>query len=450
MIFSFASPSICVIDDEPKDYMPILDALNGLYLSCIHIRGTSSEQLPLQPFRGVRLVFTDLHLTGSSGKDAASHTANIFRKVISAETAPVVVVIWSKYANEHVVDSDLPPDDQETESQLFKRTLLEAENKYEGRLIFIEMAKPKSSDRPADWIGVLKSQIEQTLQGQEAIHALWAWESLVKEAGQSVSEELTSLARPHGMSVGEGLKRAMQLVVKAQSEGGVSTETAPKYLASVFAQLLMDKIEHSNVEAAFSCHGAWLCAQVAGTGTPATFAPQMNALLLTAATQNNSTPFLPGTIYKIAKHEKFKELFGVECIEFMTELYKKDAHLAFPEWLKIAEPVLLEISTACDIDQGDRLNALLVAGLILPVAARFNAKTGGAFEVLPNFALRWPKDGFSAQDSFLMFCNRYKVTLPSAAVPADLKPWFRLRELPAAALRNWHASHSSRVGYVSL
>ncbi|WNV03464.1 hypothetical protein RP726_13495 [Candidatus Methylospira mobilis] len=450
MIFSLASPSICVIDDEPADYESILNALNGLYLSCIHIRGTSIDQLPPQPFRGVRLVFTDLHLTGSSGKDAASHTANIFRKVISAETAPVVVVIWSKYANEQVVDSNLPPDDQETESQLFKRTLLEAENKYEGRLIFIEMAKPKSSDRPADWIGVLKNQIEQTLQGQEAIQALWAWENLVKEAGQSVSEELTSLARTHGMSVGDGLKRAMQLVVKAQSEGGVSTETAPKYLASVFAQLLMDKIEHSNVEAFFSCHGGWLCAQVADTKTPATFAPQMNAVLLTAATQNNSTPFLPGTIYKLAKREKFKELFGVECEKFMSELYKKDSPLRLSDWLEIAKPVVLEISTACDIDQGVRLNALLVAGLILPVAARVNAKTGGAFEVLPNFALRWPTNGFSAQDSFLMFCNRYKVTLPSAAMPPELQHWFRLRELPTAALRNWHASHSSRVGYVSL
>lgn len=451
MITSLASPTVCVIDEDPKDYRPILDALNGLYLSCVHIRGDSIEQLPKQPFRGLRLVFTDLHLTGSSGKDAASHTANVFQKVVSADTAPVVVVIWSKYANERIANLDLPPEDQETEAQLFKRTLLEAEKKYEGRLLFIEMSKPTPSDRAEDWVGELKEQIEEMLQGQEAIHALWTWEALVREAGQSVSEGLTSLVQPYGMAVGDGLKKAMQLVVKAQCEGALSAEMAPKHLSTVLAQLLMDQIEHSNGETALSHHGTWLGAQVDGVDTLIAFAPQMNGLLLTAATQNNSTPFLPGTIYRVCKHEKFKELFGVECFEFMTELYKKDnSHLSWQEWLKMAEPVLVEISSACDIDQEDRLNALLMAGLILPDTARFNAKTGGAFEVLPNFTLRWPMDEFDAQDSFLIFCSRYKVTTLSTAVPAELKPWFRLRELPTASLRNWHAGHASRVGYVSL
>ncbi len=100
MIAQIASPSVCVIDDEPDDYNSILNALNELYISAVWIQGTSLEQLPPKPFTRLQLVFLDLHLTNSLGKDAASHTANVFRNVVSADTAPIVVVIWSKYADD--------------------------------------------------------------------------------------------------------------------------------------------------------------------------------------------------------------------------------------------------------------------------------------------------------------------------------------------------------------
>jgi hypothetical protein len=89
MIAQLASPSVCVIDDQKEDYEPILAALNGLYVSGVHLLGTIAS-LPPQPFRRLQLVFVDLHLSGTVGKDAASYTANFFTKVVSADTAPIV------------------------------------------------------------------------------------------------------------------------------------------------------------------------------------------------------------------------------------------------------------------------------------------------------------------------------------------------------------------------
>lgn len=114
MISQLASPSVCVIDDETADYAPILAALNGLYVSSIHLLGTL-DSLPPEPFRRLQLVFLDLHLSGTIGKDAASYTANFFRKVVSVNTAPVMIIIWSKYADDKVDAADVPPEDQETE-----------------------------------------------------------------------------------------------------------------------------------------------------------------------------------------------------------------------------------------------------------------------------------------------------------------------------------------------
>ncbi|QAU37137.1 hypothetical protein [Bradyrhizobium guangdongense] len=183
MISRLSNPSICVIDDEEDDYRPILDALNGLYVSCVHLKGDAAG-LPSKPFQSLRLVFLDLHLTGSVGRTGASHTANVFRKVVSSETAPIVVVIWSKFARDTLGQEDVPPEDQETEADLFKRFLIEAEPAYKERLIFIEMKKPKQNARPGrrDWTQRLKTQIKKTLKGQSAVDALWAWELLCRSA----------------------------------------------------------------------------------------------------------------------------------------------------------------------------------------------------------------------------------------------------------------------------
>jgi hypothetical protein len=92
-----SSPSVCVIDDEAEEYQPILNALLKLGIGCVHVHGDAASPLPPKPFRGLRIVFTDLYLSSASGKTAASHTANVFRKVVSADTAPILVVIWSKH-----------------------------------------------------------------------------------------------------------------------------------------------------------------------------------------------------------------------------------------------------------------------------------------------------------------------------------------------------------------
>ena len=144
MISEFASPSVCVVDDERRDYVPLLAALNRLYVSCLHFKGDDLAQLPADPFPGVRLVFQDLHLAGHTGKTAAAHAANVFRRLVSPDTAPVVVVIWSKYAGDAVPGGG----DEETEAKLFVETLEEAEPRYKGRLLYLDMVKPMHQKRP--------------------------------------------------------------------------------------------------------------------------------------------------------------------------------------------------------------------------------------------------------------------------------------------------------------
>lgn len=466
MIPRLASPSVCVIDDEAPDYQPILDALLKLGIACVHVQGDSASPLPPQPFGGLRIVFTDLYLSGSHGKTAAAHTANVFKKVVSAHTAPVLVVIWSKHTDERDGDTELPPEDQPTAADLFKNAVLEAEPLFRERLIFTEMAKPKKGlDRPDDtsaWITTLQADIEKKLQEFPACDLIWSWESLVREAGISISEELTALAlQPSSSENGvEGVKPPLDDQLKlvfrqlAKEQGGPdsSESSAPRHLAAVLAQSLADELEHSEGMVELARHGAWLCDH---KGLPKTvpFASQLNGILLTSATTTGGRPFVPGTVYRLSDLGKFKDVFGVSAGELTFSAYQgleKDNPWTHKEWKAHVVHVVVEISPVCDFHQGTRRQALLVAGLLVPAAGRKNAKRGDAFESLPTFNLRWPVDGNDEADVFLTFCCRYKLTLNHTKEPEWLVPWFRLRELPTAFLRNWHASHSARVGYVSL
>ncbi len=457
MIPYLPSPSVCVIDDEEQDYRPILDALLNLGLGCVHVRGNTGSPLPPRPFRGLQIIFVDLHLSGQTGKAAAAHTANVFLRVVSPETAPLLVVIWSKYANDPGGNVDLPPEDQPTEADLFKEAIRGAEPRFVNRLIFTEMPKPKAPDRPAleTWIETLKTDIQRALEGYDACDVLWTWEALVRDAGITLCEELTNLALGEvtpgtGPSFDERLKLILRLLAREQGGPDCSATTAPRHVATVLGHSLIDQMEHSVDLDTLSRHGVWM----ADGRLPATtdYSSKLNGLLLTAAAQAGGPPFIPGTIYRLSQLEKFKEVFGADFGELSFYCYnnlKEKSVWAKDKWMHEVKHVFIELSPACDFHQSTRRQALLVAGLLVPSEGRPHAKRGDATETLPIFSLRWPTEGFCEQDAFLIFCSRYKMTLPHGREPDWLVPWFRLRELPTASLRNWHSGHSSRIGYVS-
>jgi hypothetical protein len=455
MISHLASPSVCVIDEDPADYTPILAALNGLFVSCVHILGNDLEMLPNQPFQCIRLVFLDLHLSSGFGKVTASHTANVFMRVVSSNTAPVLVVIWSKYAADAVVEEGVPPEDQETEAKLFQRMLLEAEPKYKGRLIFVEMVKPKRQDQPGDWADVLKSEIAATLSNQAAVDLLWRWDKLVKEATVGVGAGLTSLAQvsasQSGAELKDSLAEIMQRLAKAQGGGDYSPQTAARHLGALLAQLLVDHLQQLEQPNMFSPHGDWLGVAPTGLGVHG-LSGQINGLLLTVGISANAIRFIPGTIYRANDDAKFTQLFGKDFSSLVRFCCDKTPPSPIPDaWLAAAKPILIELSPECDVAQGHRSSAMFVGGIILPATIAANKiKKAESLSALPPFYLRQAMPDYQAQDSVVIFCHRYKATIPVNTPAEWIEPWVRLRELPTASLRNLHAGQSSRVGYVSM
>jgi hypothetical protein len=218
---------------------------------------------------------------------------------------------------------------------------------------------------------------------------------------------------------------------------------------TVLTQLLVDQLDHVDAQT-LSAHGEWLAGAAAAAAVDG-FAARMNGLLLTAALQPDSSPFLPGTVYRVIDNTKFPASFGGEVSSMLGQCCDRGPESnKRKEWLQEARAVLIEISPACDVAQKSRVNALLIGGVIIPSRLANAKKTGDAFASLPTLFLRWAAVDFPEQDASLVFCLRYKLAVPVAAKLDWIEPWFRLREMPTASVRALHSGHSARIGYVTM
>jgi hypothetical protein len=225
-------------------------------------------------------------------------------------------------------------------------------------------------------------------------------------------------------------------VLAQKRNGGLTFKVKPRQL------------EHPGGVASVAAHGDWLSQTPPGV-VSANFPAQMNGFLLTSDIRPEAGIYVPGTVYWIKDSSKFPSAFGKE-VDDLLAMWTPQASTKWADWKRDAMPVLIELSPICDLAQGNRVNSLLVGGVVAP--ASYSVKKGGdAFgEIAAKFHLRWPLGGFAAGDVVLGYCHRFKTTLPAGQLADWLEAWFRLRDLPLAAIRNANAAHSARVGYVSL
>lgn len=450
MITSLFSPAVCVIDDEKDDYEPIITALKALNIGWTHNLGNDLAKLPTEPLDGLKVVILDLNLRGADPRTSIAHTVKVFQSFVPLDTTPLVVVVWSKYAQKKSdEDPSVPPDDQPTLKDSFINTLLETEPKFKDKILFVVMPKPNRTDRPSTdvFIDELKKGIETCIEQYPAFGYLLSWESVLKKTGENVCKDITEIsAKTNPGYLHDSMTTILRALANEQGGPECTPITAHQHLSNVLTQIVIDKLECDNAIDELSAHGKWL-AEKGKVGQDVSL--QINAMINTAELLSPVKPFVPGTVYRFNDLAGFKELFGVDPGELMEKCYKGKEG-AKKAWWEKAKPILLEISPACDFAQNNRKNALLIGGFILPLSQIKNTHDRDAFHILTPFTLRWPTDDFKEKEVFLVFCSRYKTTRPISIMPDWLIPWFRLRDLPTASIRNWHSSQAARIGYFSL
>jgi hypothetical protein len=436
---------VCIIDDEPDEYLNLIHALSRIGLGCLHIDGTREEDLPKSPLSGFRLVFLDMQL-GTTGDEVqiTAHTANVFNRVISQEGGPVLVVIWTKH--NHFVEA-------------FKARLFEKWPGYLGRLVFTRMDKPspKSEIDPLK----LEATISQQLEKNYPLDLVWQWEQSVHDAATDTTSALAQLAvKRAGVKsaddeptmadkVRAAFRFLLRVMLDASAGRNAREESALRDLLSGLATLHADRLEHNSCEGVVS--SASLLLKDKKPEPDATECAAINAMLLVAPVDADVTSLCPGSLFTFTDAEAFKKHFGQEWLKIAEKAFLVAKPEELSEILKVCPPVLVEVSADCDYAQRKRPIARILTGMLVP--AELASKLGGDKKINGAAYLR---HGITLTlqnpqgDWLPIYVSQFTFSISPSTVPGFLIPIGRLRSGPLTELRHWLAAHSTRPGYLSV
>ncbi len=447
------STQVCIIDDEPREYRRLLCVLNELRIGSILIRGDRIEELPAKPFPNLRLVFLDMHLGTHGGMDHRSvtaQTAAVFARVVSPESAPIVVIIWTKYSD--LADS-------------FRTSLYQACPDFCGRLFLVRLDKPQPPARID--VTKLRTDIERELALLAPVSLLWNWDSLVQRAASCVTTELCRLAALQSdvsQSDNESQERAKMLsalnsivhfLVKAEAGKSLTEEAAASAFLSILAPLHHDKLENLVPEPELPAAALVLNPGPQHSKPKAEVLVALNTMLLTGICSAPSDAFRPGTLYHVENGDDFESATGVSVVRSVREFCQKQllepaSEAKFSTWAASCRAVLLEVSPSCDFAQGKRPIMRLVAGLLVPRGSINQLKTRkeegySALRCLD--FIRVP--ALNAEtDWMLVFSSALVFSLAAGRPCPFLNAIARLKEPVLADLRNWLSHQGSRPGYL--
>jgi len=221
--------SIIIIDDDPKQALPIIKALSKKGIAVTYYNGITKEELPDKPVQNIRLAFVDLQLlaTDNDGHTIATRIVNILKKIIVANNGPYVLLIWSLKSNQYA--KALKEEINKPENGIIPTCIVELEKskcinkktiQENGTLVEFRDCVLKSIDKSFDkedlkiisdtieqqWIvnehdefevkddaiEVIEQSIETELKKAGVFHLFVIWENLMKESGSCVVSDLCS------------------------------------------------------------------------------------------------------------------------------------------------------------------------------------------------------------------------------------------------------------------
>jgi hypothetical protein len=462
---------VVLIDDEPEEVLPVLEALGRLSVGCTYLPGDRQEDLPRKPLHGIRLVVLDMHLGAAvPGGDQAKTTATVFHRVVSPDHGPLVVLLWSKH-----------PEDLAK----FREALFVLEPKFKSILLVSDLEKPPSMT-PGEGKRLVR-KMRKLAKEWIPMNLLWEWEQLAHDAASATTglvaghvTESVAIDAADDDNVRKckwlaRLKVILRQLATAAGGQAAKQKTAHSDLLETFLALHTDRVEHGSKQFAKVEIGD-LFADPPGKITPG-HAAKLNAMLLIAPPGAETGELRPGDVYlwgpKPEREVLFKrtginvrrlaeEIIGsfekdVQCKKHMQDAVAKNATPAARRLaearasrrkstlLKKCRPLLAELTPTCDFSQQTRCVVRLAGGVLVPgeMAGMIKKKNSlKQFEavVIPGKTGVWTP----------VFCARFHFSLPKSKKLAKTRPDFRLRGPVLVDLRNWYSAQSARSGYLSV
>jgi len=462
---------VAVIDDESAEAMPLIQALGRLGIGCVHIPGDRVEHLPEKPLTGIRVVFLDMQLgTTGTPRQIAGQAANVFSRVISPDSTPTLLVLWTKHRD--YLDE-------------FQLAIARIDPRYRYGLFITAIDKPPLAT--AINIDEVLKHIRNVVDGYFPLSALWAWEQMSHDATTNTSSAISSIV---AQRVGDGhpddndvtrttnwleaLRHIYRGLVQAAAGKSAAPETAYADFLLAMCEIHQDRL-NSQVIAGDSVDLAGIFVQN-WPGLSEAEQVTLNTMFLTVQLRDGDSVVRPGNVYgrdAIASDGCPFRLCGIEPGFFAAELlrYTKDpdyekadkevsklagrndlfgqAHAKLrrakrrKELLVQCIPVLIEVTPTCDYAQRNCIVARFVGGLLVPDSLKKLIVDKGSSRKIEQINLPGRVGTWS-----MVISARLPFSIPDAQNSVKVNPLFRLRASLLLDVQSWILSQGARPGYL--
>ena len=468
---------VVLIDDEPKEAMPMIQALGRLGIGCIHVTGVKEKDLPKKPYSGIRLAFVDMDLDVGGGniKAVVAKTVNVFKHVVSEDSSPCLIVAWTKHAD--YVDE-----------------FVQALEKEMPRLVpclLLRMDKPANASRLT--VKKTLTDVKRFLDTNWPVNVLWAWEQAAHDAVTATTSIVSEIAAnevaakpPAGTLVNKqkewkaSLQNALRVLAQASGGQAITKHSVAACLLEALNTLHLDAIERGG-KPFEGCNTHKLL-----SGDLPKLSPQsviaLNTRLRTAGPDARDPRPHPGDVYLVSCARRDAQPIpgvhvapramvadfaprwtkdkGYESARRRLEQLKDpgagatEIEIAEKALVKMADDLaarcrcaLVEVTPACDFAQEKSRMLRFVGGLLIPsgLSGVFNPDHRIFLRDLNELRLAEP------EGSWRLVLNGHFVF--SCVIPprnSKAKPTFRLRQGVVADIQHWLSSHSSRPGVLAI
>ncbi|MDM8552834.1 hypothetical protein QUF72_22325 [Desulfobacterales bacterium HSG2] len=346
---------VVIIDDKFEDTKPLMEVLGKENIPYLYYNG-NLEELPENPFTGIRFVFLDIELEGMSGqnkKTKASGSVGRLGKIISKDNGPYVIIAWTKHSEilplieENCEKAKIPP--------VF--------------VIDIEKSNCRTEDGKFD-LAIISDKLKEQLEKVGAFQLYVDWENMLNHAGKEFISDITQYFFPPDDKWSKKTEFLFYKLYKTYVEKEELSDENDKLRCAFhlinrgFLDVLENKtIEYENKN--FRLTGGKLEPEIIA---------QINRSLFVSDT--SVTPAVnPGNVYE-------------EEMNDMLNLLKKDCFKKMPEDIHLQLCSVI-ITPQCDIAQKKLLMHRVVYGVFYEKSEKIKIKSAAhLFSVGPI----WHKD----------------------------------------------------------
>lgn len=448
---------VVVIDDQQKHLDIIIRALGRAGFGAIgYLADAGTITPPPEPCNGIRLVFSDIHLTPTSGISGVDNVGTLgrFLKEVTQD-GPYGLILWSKHSEDEAeIVQALKDRAEDLNLQLpVFFGFIDKKNVLTG---FDDDAEEVDDDTQA----IFKDLIVEEIAKCPILKAIMEWEERVFLAANFASNSLFKLSKDPDPEVQNERWLTLVSYLAQEAIGRTAAKSDPlKALDNALLPIVEDQFRHSlpNVESnALRIIKEKLDGRKLSLPEGVSTAKLHSFYLVESLSKGTGLHSLRGTISTI-KPENFDEFFS-RCFASKWRSLLIDEFVVSGENRVILEeargdkdlpnrttPCLISLTPECDDVQGKVVTQRYLLGILsTPADQRFFIQDGSlARDALHKIGII---DNAGSERILIASCRRF-LAIPSNALKAlPFEPAMRLRRSTIDELSHHYTTYTRRPG----